>query len=247
MSEGPDVANGLREAFQGKRGKILLIGGAAVAAWWWWSSQKVAPAAVVPDDTTTTTPVTDTDTARTPQTAPLYGNTTTGTTTPARPTTNDEWVSKGVDLLVGRGTPGSSAYNALAKAMDGDPLTQTEAAWVSQVIGVLGVPPFGMPSMNIAAPTPSGQAPKPTTALKAPTGLKASTVYKTGFNLAWSDVAGARGYEVALSGKVVERPYTSGVTVQGLKPGVRYSVTVRAVASNGARGPVASISVTTKK
>lgn len=141
----------VKEAFQGKRGKILLVGGGlAIAAYVWYSRTHATTADTTPEDTTSGA------TPRDPQTDPTVGNDTQGGTGTGRPTTNLGWLSQGTEVLVGRGVPAGLAFSALSKFLDGDQLTAQESAWVGQVLAVLGVPPEGAPPLNAGAPATGG-------------------------------------------------------------------------------------------
>lgn len=165
MSEdGSGAVDSVKEAFQGKRGKILIVGGGiAIAGYVWWTRRNGTPQPV-PADTGTTPTTADGPSGRTPQTAPEVGNTNTGSATgPRKYANNADWLADGTSFLQGRGTPAGAAYDALTKALAGLTLTAQQIAWVSQVIGALGAPPEGMPPLNAAAPpgNPQGGGPKP--------------------------------------------------------------------------------------
>lgn len=169
MSEAGALDN-VKEAFQGKRGKILIVGGAvAIAGYVWWTRRNGTPEEVPTEDPT----VTDGPSGRTPQTDPEVGNTSTGSTGgtgPRKYTNNADWLADGTSFLQGRGTPAANAYDALTKALGGLPLSQQEIAWVSQVLSALGAPPEGMPPLNAQAPpgNPQGGTKPPVTTPKPP-------------------------------------------------------------------------------
>lgn len=236
----------IKEAFQGKRGKVLLIGGGlAVAAYVWYVRSH--PTTPTTDDTTTTTDglvSSGTGSGGTsPQSDPTVGNSSTGTATTSRPTTNAGWLSDATDFLAGRGVPSGDAYSALSKALDGQQITDKERAWVSQAITAVGTPPDGMPPLQSA---PTTTTTTPAAALTAPTNLRVTATYTNGFGLAWSGVNGADGYLVSVNGKAMIRPYTAGTTVYGLAPKTKYTITVSAQTKSGTAGPAASTSGTTK-
>lgn len=162
MSDAGGAIDNVKEAFQGKRGKILLVGGgAAIVVYVWWTRRNGTPepAAAAADPTTADGP-----SGRTPQTDPEVGNTSTGTLGPRKYANNAEWLADGTSFLQGRGTPAGNAYDALTKALGGLQLTAQEISWVSQVIGALGPPPEGMPPLNAQAPPGNPQTPtKPAT------------------------------------------------------------------------------------
>lgn len=155
MSDASGALDNVKEAFHGKRGKILLFGGGAVViAYVWWTRRNGTPETPAADDPTTA----DGPSGRTPQTDPEVGNTSdTGTLGPRKYANNADWLADGTSFLQGRGTPAGNAYDALTKALGGLQLTAQEIAWVSQVIGALGAPPEGMPPLNAGAPPSSTQ------------------------------------------------------------------------------------------
>jgi chitodextrinase len=70
-----------------------------------------------------------------------------------------------------------------------------------------------------------------TTAPSVPTGVAASAITTTGFQLNWTastDAVGVTGYEVFLNGVSVATPATNDYTVTGRTAGTLYAVTVRA-------------------
>jgi hypothetical protein len=161
VSDGGGALDNVKEAFQGKRGKILLIGGgAAIAVYVWYTRRNGTPDPAAAADPTAV--VADGPSGRTPQTDPEVGNTSTGSVGPRKYTNNADWLSDGTSFLQGRGTPAGNAYDALTKALAGLTLTAQEIAWVSQVIGALGAPPEGMPPLNASAPPGNPQG-TPTT------------------------------------------------------------------------------------
>jgi len=227
-----DVLGNVREAFQGKRGKILLVGGAlAVAGYVWWSRS---------NGTTTTDPTDGTD-STTPETGggrgqsdPTVGNTTTNDKT--RATNNAEWLADATDYLKGRGVAAGAAYSALTKALAGQKLTTAEAAWVSQAIAGVGVPPEGMPPLTSS---PATSVTKP----GAISGRK-TTVNHTKVMTAFKGAPRATGYEVLVDGKPT-RTITGSPFSMNLAPG-RHTIGIRAKNSAG-YGPTSNTIVTTKK
>lgn len=241
MSAAEDV----REAFQGKRGKILIIGGgAAIAAYVWWTRSNGTPEEVDPN---ATTPTVTEGSSRTPQTDPEVGNTSTGSTT-RRPGTNAEWLSDGTDFLIGRGTPAATAYNVLNKALGGEQVTEQEKALVSQVITGIGSPPDGMPPLNSAPAT----APASTTVTAAPTNLVIKSRTRSTLLVDWTGVKNTVGYLVTVTGGGLSSPKKywplfDWATVAGLKPNTEYTITVAGRNRNGSTGPAASIKARTAK
>lgn len=245
MSDPGGALDSVKEAFQGKRGKILIVGGGiAIAAYVYWT--RVHGSTPATTDTTTTGTDTsggDAGAGTSPQSDPTVGNTTTGG---GRRTydNNGEWLADATDFLAGRGVPSGSAYSALTKALDGQQLTTQEASWVSQAIGALGAPPEGMPPLNSTAPPGTGSTQGNVT---APTGLKATSISNRAITLGWTSVANAKGYQLSVNGGHPTTTYYNGITAGNLKANTAYSLAVRAVSSTNVIGPPATVSVRTKK
>lgn len=244
MSVGEDV----QEAFQGKRGKVLIIGGGLlIAAYVWYTrTSGSTPEEVV--DPNAVAPVVTEGSSRTPQTDPEVGNDVQGATGTHRPENNAEWLSAGTDYLVGRGTPGSTAYNVLNKALGGEPLTEQEKALVSQVISGVGSAPDGMPPLNSAPPAPA----KTTTVTTAPGHLRTAYPTRNSFSIYFDKVTNAVGYRVVVSGGGLKQaktyyPLFNWTSASGLSPGKRYTVTVAGRSSTGSYGPSSTTTATTKK
>ncbi len=163
-----DVADSVREAFSGKRGKILLIGGglAVVGYVWWYRTTGAGDPPPEEEEGTGEYGGTSGGSGRVPQSQPEVGNDNQGSTTPPRPTTNIGWLTAATEYLIGRGVSPAGAYTALSKALGGEALSTVEMAWVSQAIAGIGTPPEGMPPLQAAPakpPTQTPTTPKPTT------------------------------------------------------------------------------------
>lgn len=242
MSDPGDGAiDSVKEAFQGKRGKILLFGGAAaIAVYVWWTRRNGTPEVAAPDTTDDTTD-TGTPSAGSPQSDPTVGNQSTGSGT-RKYDNNADWLADATDFLTGRGVPAGSAYNALNKALGGQQLTAQEQAWVSQVIGALGAPPEGMPPLNSSPPASTGSV-----ALKAPSGIKVTSSTTTSITLDWAPVAGAKGYKLLVDGKQNGSSVLySGGTVRYLGKNTQHTIGVQAIGAGDKVGPIGSISARTK-
>jgi len=243
---GGGALDSVKEAFQGKRGKVLLIGGgAAVAAYVWWTRRTGTATDTTATDTTATDTTADGPSGRTPQTDPEVGNTTTTDTTGGRKyTSNADWLADGTSFLQGRGTPAANAYDALTKALAGNQLTSQQIAWVSQVISALGAPPEGMPPLNAGAPTTgTGTA----VVMKAPTGLKVVNTTTSQIGLDWTALPGVKGYRAYVNGKQNGNTVTySNTNVRYLSKGKQYTITVKGVYPGDKLGPAATITGKTK-
>lgn len=234
------AADDLKEAFEGRRGKILLVGGSlAIVGYVAYTRWNGTPQEVVDPNAQTAQ---ETDATRVPQTDPTVGNSTQGSVA-SLPLTNADWLSQGVDLLRGRGVPADAAFTALSKALEGSQLTAQEVSWVSQVISVLKSPPEGMPPLNSAPPTSTNVKPG------AVTNIHVIGVSRDAITLDWNDSANANGYQVKRSGSTTTyTAATSSFTAAYLKPGTRYTFQVRARPKTGnTYGDWASFSASTKK
>jgi hypothetical protein len=240
---GGDVVSDLRQAFSGKRGKILLAGGAVVIGYLWWSKSRLAATSSTPADAAAAWDAGAAAGAAGVETPPTTGNTTTAAGN-ARPTSNEEWLSRAVDYL------GPSSYSGLKNALDGRPLTQGEIDLASRAIAYLGTPPEGMPALTLAAPSTGKSNTPPSGGYPAPTGLRKTAVTKTTVSLAWNAVAGAgyyRVYRKGVPGNVgaSDKPL---ITVGGLSAGKSYEFAVAADSTGAAPGPKSSyIKITTAK
>lgn len=226
MSAAEDV----QQAFEGKRGKILLVGGALAVVGYVAYTRWNPPASDAIDPTSDAVGV-ETDATRVPQSQPPVGNDTQTGTATTRPTTNPSWQSQGVDLLVGRGASAAAAESALSKALTGEALTAQERAWVSQVIAVLGSAPDGMPPMTSEVPTTPGGG-TATTLPPAPTNLRVQKLTRTSVTVTWNASPGAKGYRINFKGGIVDTKGTA-MTSNALKPNGNYGVVVKAYNDKG--------------
>lgn len=242
MSEGESAAGAVKEAFSGTRGKVLIIGGSALVVYLWWTRGRNGTPEPAPDELV---PVPAT--GRTPQTDPTVGNDSQGSIVPRKPATPEEWLSSGVDLLMGRGVPGTSASSALSKALASSPVTTQETAWINQVVQALGSPPGGMPPLVAAPPTTGGQAntSKPAT----PGGLHVTGIGWYEVRLSWNLSPGATAYEVLRQpGNVtIRKGITSIAVVNPLFKNTTYRFAVRAINANGASAWSSYVTAKTKK
>lgn len=244
MSDADGALDSVRDAFQGKRGKVLIVGGGvAVAAYVWWTRRNGTPEPA-PDATDTPPTVGDGPSGRTPQTDPEVGNTSTGSTAvgPRKYDNNGEWLSDATDFLAGRGVSSVQAYNALNKALAGQPLTTQEISWVSQAIGALKAPPEGMPPLNASAPAPTGS----TQGNAAITGLKVTSIGSTSMKIDWAATGRPDQYRVYVNGALKVTTASTAASFGGLKRGTTYTITVTPITRNVV-GKSASVRATTKK
>lgn len=85
------------------------------------------------------------------------------------PQNNAAWRAAAFKVLRERNYGSVTATTALAKYLQGDPLTAAEEGMIDYALGVVGEPPEGAPQITRAAATPStAAAPSPTAATSAP-------------------------------------------------------------------------------
>jgi fibronectin type III domain protein len=237
-----DFGADAREAFTGKRGKVLIVVGVAAVGYLWWTRARHGGGASDADVAQAAADGYDAGVSA-PQSPPTVGNDTQGdaggSSGAGRPRDNAEWLRRGVDYL---GT-GATAYTALSKALGGQQLTQAEADMVSRVIQWQGSPPEGMPPLNTTAPKPTGPLP-------APTGLKVVSTTKTTVTLDWNPVTGADYYRVYRKGVTTNIGGITPpgpITVGGLGSGKTYEFRVAAVLGQTHGAYSGYVKATTKK
>lgn len=147
-----------------KEGKVLAALTAGGLAYLWWSRGRVA---VSPADDE----LEDISSDRVP--TYMGGGGTTGEDDAAptgRPTNNEEWLKRAVSVLTNPpyNYDAGVVYNALRLALDGQPISSTQQAIVSQALMFVGSPPEGMPPTNVTAPTPQVPAPPAPPAAPSP-------------------------------------------------------------------------------
>lgn len=160
--------------------------------------------------------------------------------------TNAKWTQAAVEALEASGWERSATLTALGKYLSFKALSANEVTIVMAARAVQGEPPQGGPfPIKDALPNPTVPAP----AMKAPTSLKAVSVGPTSVTLDWAAVSGAKGYKVLVNGKQNGNSVLfSGGAARYLKKGTRYTLGVAGIfGSDNKTGPVASITVTTKK
>jgi len=142
----------IKGAWAGK-GKWWLIGGAAVGlGYLWWTRVRGqdpgadAGAAITPGGAAVADPI-----------VPPGGDFSTPATPAPRPSSNGEWLQEAVASLIlpPNNVGPAAAWNALNKALAGDPITNAESSIVELAIRAAGTPPEGMPRLNIASPAPA--------------------------------------------------------------------------------------------
>lgn len=149
--------------------------------------------------------------------------------------TNAQWSAKAVGVLANAGYDPAAVYAALGDFLARAPLTAGEATIVRAALAAAGNPPVGGPY------TITVQAGEVT--LKAPTGLKATSVTGTSVTLTYTPVAGASSYTAYrgdLGGVAAGSGFGSSITVGGLTPNKTYTFTVAARTTTGKAGPKSS-------
>lgn len=188
----------VKESLSGP-GKKWVIGGAILAGGYlWWTRVRSTGASTKPGDAT----ITDGGAAVADPVTPAGGDYSPASGTAERPQNNGEWLSQAVAILIlpPYNRPSAATYNALSKALGGQPLTTAEGAIVELAIQVKGTPPEGMPQLNIASPSsPTTTDPTPTPdgddgAPATPGGIRATGQRKNWISLGCDAVSGADGY-----------------------------------------------------
>lgn len=99
-----------------------------------------------------------------------------------------------------------------------------------------------------AGPKSSGVAvTTKTVSLKAPTGLKATSVKATSVTLAWNKAENAEFYRIYVNGVARGTSEDTTHTVGALKKSTKYTIEVRSDSTGGSKSSPAKITVTTKK
>lgn len=164
------------------------------------------------------------------------------------PNTDQEWAQQAIERLTWY-EPGYVS-SVTGKYLARQPIDSTEANVVREAWAQIGQPPGRQPIVPKSTGTGVTPTPKPTTpTMKAPTGLKASRVDRTGVRLDWAPLTGVKGYALYQNGKRLESVVYSGTYVSGLKSNTKYTFRVYGIyGSSNKLGPgSATITVRTKK
>ena len=174
-------------------------------------------------------------------TSPVYSGT---------PSTNPEWSDQVQEELTDRGVEALAISSAVGRYLAKLCLSDAQADIIRQAIAAGGEPPQGQYSVTVCPPSGGGTPPPSggggTGKPGRPAGLRVVGVGKNSMTIDWSDVPGATGYEVWRSGSLAGRTSTSRFSLTGLKPGLSYSIGVRATNAAGRSG-MAQIRQKTKR
>lgn len=170
-------------------------------------------------------------------------------------TSNSDWADEAAALLTNAGVEQSVATTAVTRVLGGLAVTSAQRDYFMQAVGALGQPPQGYPTpirLTDNGQEPGGGGPStgtPGAQLPAPANLHVDKVSRTYVIVDWNDVPGAKSYNLYQNGQLrySGHPLYSLASFSGLKPATKYSLSVRAVGSDGATGPAATISATTSK
>jgi hypothetical protein len=146
------MLDSVKEAFQGTRGKVLIVGGLALTGYLLytrWHTPAQTPAGDTASDPYSST-APGTPGGSPPVTSPAGGD---AAPTPTRPGDNSDWLSQGTEILRLAGMGSADAYTALQLALAGEPLNVNQYNAVSFVLARLGSPPEGMPPLSHASPS----------------------------------------------------------------------------------------------
>lgn len=229
----------LKGAWSGN-GKKWVIGGAVLGGGYlWWTRVRSAKPATAAGDATITA---GGSAVAAPVTPP--GGDYSPSTNATRPSTNGQWIEQVVTILIAApyNRPGIATWNALSKALNGDPLTTAEAAIVELAIQVRGTPPEGMPPLNMTGGS-TGTDTTPPASLAAPTGFRdTGRVWRDALELHWDAVPGATGYTIKDlgTGKNTDLGPVTGTMMNGLVHNGSYNYQIAAKDATGAVGPYSS-------
>lgn len=208
---------------------------------WYQAKQDAAAAPQQSDGTYSTSDLTDMGLSTTGGSTNVTGNTgstETDATNPNAIDTNAAWTQKAAELLGNAGYDTATVYAALGEFLARRSLDKSEASIARAALAAAGQPPVGGPYPVIEA------AATGTTTLKAPTGVKVTSVTATTATLAWNPVEGAGYYRAYRSGASTNVGSTDAgnhsLTVSGLQPNTTYEFQVAADTTLGKPGPKSS-------
>lgn len=214
-------------------GAALIAGMVGYA---WWTSRgggAEVPAVMLPAAETDFTPPTVVD-----------GNINVGdkpTTVPGAAQSNTEWVIQATDIGAALGYDGQALKLALQKYLGKQPLSISEAALVTAVVAVIGVPPqngpFALTPSLPTNPNPGHDGDD----LPAPTGFNPVGISPTQIALQWNRVPGAISYEIRADNGPWHNAGPVEKWIVPAQPDYKpHTYQVRAVGSHGKRGAVAT-------
>lgn len=162
MPIGEEVAG----AFKGP-GKKWLLGGAVVGGGYlWYTRVRPGRATAAKGTTAGGVGITTGGQAIDPVATPPGGDySPAAASSPVtRPATNVEWLAQAVAVLAAPpyNRPTVPTFNALSRALAGEPITTAEGSIVELALTAVGTPPDGMPVLNISsvsAPASNPSAP----------------------------------------------------------------------------------------
>ncbi|MGE5827534.1 MAG: hypothetical protein ACM30G_04115 [Micromonosporaceae bacterium] len=157
------IGEEIKAAWSGPGKKWVIAGGLASLAYLWWTRARTGGGAsggdgvsFTPGGSAVADPIT-----------PPGGDYSGGSAEPGqRPGNNAEWLQEATAklLLPPYNYGAAGVFNALTKALGGESLTTAETSIVERAITLSGVPPEGMPRINMAStanPQASTPAPSP--------------------------------------------------------------------------------------
>jgi hypothetical protein len=247
------VAEDVKTAFKGDRGKVLVVVGVGIVIYIWWTRSRTpsTPQDIVPADDGLHR------TATAPGGSTGDSSSTGSATSTGRPTTNQQWLDQAVNILGNDpyNYSETAVYNAIQKAFLGQPISANEENWIRAAMRALGSPPEGMPPLNITAPpgNPQGNPPPDTSGKPDPVaGLHAVSgafqqapgggLMNNYIDVSWGASKGATSYHLLESSPYgrTDHGQIQGTSfrVQGLAaPDTDHRITVWAVNSAGESAP----------
>jgi len=230
------VVDSVKGAFSGP-GKKWIIGGALLGGGYlWWTRVRNGKTAAAGDGTGAAT-ITPGGAAVADPVTPAGGDYSPAAGTTTRATTNGEWLQNVMAKLIlpPYNRPTAATWNALQKALAGDPLTTAEISIVETAIQIEGTPPEGMPPLNMSGTGNDGTT---NPSLQTPTGLRTTgPVWTDHLEVHWDPVPGAYGYVIKGGPQDVTTGPVSGVMIGGLVHNGSYFLTIASKNANGDLSP----------
>lgn len=180
-------------AFLKKPQGLILLALAVGAGYLWWTRGTNAQQVTDPNEQTPVGGYTDN---REPPGSATGGVVNTVTT----PQDNAEWLAAGVLYMTAQFYDPLLAQNALTKYLGGEPVSAKEKEIISKVLGKLGSPPNGAPSIVDEPPPPNNPPPTnnppPSTPAKYPGNPRptSNVAYVTKRGDTWTTVLNSRPY-----------------------------------------------------
>lgn len=163
---------------------------------------------------------------------------------PSAPTTNDEWLQRAADHLVGKGLSGSQVAYSLSRWLEGESLSAQDRAIVDMAIAAVGNPPVSPPPAANKPPDPPTVPPRHIPPMPGTPGKKPAkpappvaphlvSQSKSSATLGVTHIDRATGYKWMLNGSLYNSTAMNTITITNLHKGQKYTVAVQGVNASG--------------